>query len=447
MSDAADSGSHISVVNEEGQVEKRYVPSTNSIKRIILLPLENKSNNQDIQWLTFALPQILKSDLEQDSRVIGIAPESLNNLYDEYSVQLDRTPPFSIQRKIALDNYTNYFMNGEIEKSGENYLVTTRLINTVDGKEVYTKSYENVDPLNIVDQISEDFRSEVYVENELGDQFIDLPVSNLYTNSLDALEAYTEGIQSLYFKADISEAIVQQTKAITIDPKFAVAHSTLGICHIYNNDGQKAKASFKNAMNLKDMLSERMQFLIKYSNVGYENPVKATGLLEMWSQLYPMDYMPYNFLITIYQRTNELEKAKETALRALENGHSGSLLLTLAYMENQQGNFEASEKYYARYEKEFPHKKKDNLGRGNIFMAQGEFDKAQAHFEKMYILESDNANIIRKLAEIQGKKGNFDKQLELLDEALSYEKQLSDSVYIYRQQEAVYYQQGHKSGR
>jgi tetratricopeptide (TPR) repeat protein len=155
-----------------------------------------------------------------------------------------------------------------------------------------------------------------------------------------------------------------------------------------------------------------------------------------------MDYIPYNYLIMWYGRLNELDKAKKTALRALDEGHTGQLLLTLAGMENQAGDYDQAEAYYKRFAKEFPHKSKDVTGLGNTYLARGDFEKAQVYFERMNLLEPTNTNVIRKLAEIQGKKGNYDKQLALYKEALSLEKQLSDSITIFQEIEAVYMEKG-----
>ena len=441
-SDLGNTGSKVSVVNEEGLEVERVIPNTSVIKRVILLPLEFKGTDNEEQWLTFAIPEILGSDLEQDNRLNAISPLALANEYDEYSAQLNHTLPFSIQRKIASDNYSDYFMNGILEKNGEAYQVSTTLFNTKDGKEVYTKKYENANPIDIVDLISEDFRNEIYIENELDDNFIDLPVSNLYTNSLEALKFYTKGIQQAHFNKNFKAALDNGEKAIQSDPNFAYAYAKVSEYLLFLNQVAESKVVIGKAMQLKDVLSERMQFSVKFHYMDFESPVKALTLLEMWSQLYPKDFKPYSLLINLYKRRSEIEKAKTTALRALDNGHTGSLLLTLANIENAQGNSEMAIEYYDRFEKEFPHKVKDIFGKGNVYLAQGDFDRAQDHFEKLYLLNPDKADIIKKLADIQGKKGNFKKQLEKIDEALVHEKQFQDSVALMQKKEFVYYNLG-----
>lgn len=437
-SDLNNSASKVMVVNEEGESIERVVPNTSVIKRIVLLPWDFNSTDPEKKWLTFALPQILSSDLEQDNRLIAINPKALAGDYKEYKVQLSRNLPFSIQRKIASDKYCDYFLTGTLEKNGENYLVTTTLFNTKDGKEFYQKKYENPDPIHIVDLISEDFRKELYIENELDENFIDLPVSNLYTNSLAALKFYTESIKQAYFNNNYKAAIENAEKAVTEDPNFALAYAGLSDYNMYLNNISLSKEAVSKAMQLKDALSERMQFAIKYGYMNLESPVKALNLLEMWSQLYPKDYKPYNLLIDLYQARSETEKAKNTALRALDNGHTGQLLLILANLENAQGNMESAQKYYEQFEKDFPHKVKEIFGKGNIYMSQGEFDKAEDHFEKLHLLNPDKSNIIKKLADIQGKKGNFEMQLTKLDQAIALENQFEDSIALMRSKEMVY---------
>lgn len=75
--------SKVSLVNEEGKTIERLVPNISAIKRVILIPMDYKGKDPEIQWLTFALPDILGSDLEQDSRLISIGSKTLSAEYDE----------------------------------------------------------------------------------------------------------------------------------------------------------------------------------------------------------------------------------------------------------------------------------------------------------------------------------------------------------------------------
>lgn len=428
----------VAVIDEEGQEIERLIPHHSSSRRVTLLPWDNQLNDPEARWMSYTLPQILGADLEQDQRLISITPRDLAADYNEYNAKLNVKPPFSIQRKIASDQYSDYFLDGSIKKEGDNYQVTTTLFNTKDGKEFYSKEYKNADPLTIIDQISEDFRNEVYVENELEDDFIDLPVSNLFTNSLEALKYFGQSLQQAYYSNNKSAAADNATKAINIDPNFAMANFYLCEYLVQINKVAESKAAITRAMEMKDMLNERMQFEIKVGYMTFESLDKALALLEMWSQLYPRDFKPYNLLMMLYDMRSEAEKSRQTALRALENGHTGSVLLKLAKLENAQGNQEEAKKYYQQFEKEFPHKAKNMFGEGNIYMSTGEFDKAQEHFEKLHLLNPDKSNILAKLAEIQGKKGNFQKQLSLYDDALRTEKQFLDSIRTMQKKEMVY---------
>ncbi len=430
--------SKVSVVNEEGQTVERVVPHVSSIKRVVLLPWDNEIEDEVQNWIGFGLPILVEADLEQDTRVIAISPQSLSEEMQEYNIKPDQKIPFAIKRKIAVDNYSDYFLEGKLSQTEDNYELVTTLYSTKDGKPIYSKEYTNSNPIEMVDNISQDFRKEVYVENELQEDFVDLPASNLYTSSLEALKAYTLGVQASSFQRNMATAISQIQTAISLDPNFAIAYATLSNYLLSTNQMKEAKEASKKAMQLEDMLSEPLQFVVKHGYMKLESPPKAIALLEMWSQIYPKDYTPYSYLISSYRQNGQAEKALLTAQRAHENGHSGSLLLTLASLENAMGNLQEAKKYYDQFEKEFPNKIKDTFGKGNLYMAQGDFSKAKEHFEKLLLLDPDKANIISKLAEIEGHYGNFDRQLELLDEALKNEKQFVDSLTILQKKELVY---------
>ena len=347
----------ISVVNEEGETVERTVPNLSSIRRVVLLSWDNKLEDPEDQWMSYTLPEILGSDLEQDHRLVSISPKAIASDYAEYSASPITNTPFSIQRKIASDKYCDYFLNGKIEKEGDNYQITASLFNTKSGKEFYGKKYEGQNPLDIVDEISEDFRKEVYVENELDENFVDLPVSDLYSSSLEALKYFGQSFFKADYENNINAAIANTRQAIKIDPKFALAHFSLCDYLFRTNQIGESKQSIEKAMELKSGLPERMQLGIKSTYMSFDSSAggsKAISLLEMWSQLYPKEIEPYELLLMFYKMLNETEKAKETALRALENGHRGSMLLTLANMENAQGNSDKAIEYYDQFEKEFP---------------------------------------------------------------------------------------------
>lgn len=432
----------VTVTNEEGQVEERLVPKSAFIRRVTILPWENKTGETEEDWLKLALPTMLDSDLEQDNRIIGVAPDDLNSEYDHYGYSIDAPIPLSIQRKMAQDNYTDFFLTGQLMKEGEDYIAKVGLYTTSDGKAFYNKEYRNSDPLNLVDDITDGFRSEVYVKDNQDKRFVDLPTSNLYSNSTEALKLYHEAVRKMGFENETAEGAALLQKATEIDPSFAMAYSKLCDALFLINQTDASKQAIEKAMKYKDALSERQQLKIKYTYQSFSSIEKAMALARMWQQLYPSDYKPYNYLIFLHQRRGEVDKAKKVGEMALENGHTGKILLTLAKLETLQGNTEGAIKYYERFAQEFPGKSKEVSGIGDIYLSTGEFDKALVHFEKMRLMNPDDINIQLKQASVAGKLEGSEQEWQLLNEALKDASTKRDSISVLSAQERLLHNTG-----
>src|ERR1017187_1129341 len=91
-------------------------------------------------------------------------------------------------------------------------------------------------------------------------QKYDAPAENATTTSLEALRAYSLGDRAMYSRADNATAIPLFQRAISLDPKFAMAYARLGNC--YGNLGQRAGAdeNLRKAYELREKVSEREKF-------------------------------------------------------------------------------------------------------------------------------------------------------------------------------------------
>jgi tetratricopeptide (TPR) repeat protein len=137
------------------------------------------------------------------------------------------------------------------------------------------------------------------------------------TSSLDALKAYTLGVQQRA-KGDEGLAIPFFKKAIELDPSFALAYARLGT--VYSNIGETtlAREHIRRAYELKDHATEREKLYIsdRYFATVLGDLTKEREVLEVYRQTYPRDFTPVNNLSVVYGSTGELQKALETALEA-----------------------------------------------------------------------------------------------------------------------------------
>ena len=106
-------------------------------------------------------------------------------------------------------------------------------------------------------------------------QKYDVPLENVTTPSLQALQAYSFGYRATIVKSDDTSAIPFFQKATNLDPNFAMAYALLGQNYINLGESARAAESTRKAYELRDRTSEREKLAIATS---YEQLV--TGNLE-----------------------------------------------------------------------------------------------------------------------------------------------------------------------
>jgi tetratricopeptide (TPR) repeat protein len=137
-----------------------------------------------------------------------------------------------------------------------------------------------------------------------------VPIEEATTRSLEALRTYTVGVTRRAAGAEI-ESIPFFERAITLDPQFALAYTTLS--SIYGGLGEtpRSEAYARLAFEHRDGVSERERLFITYQ---YHDRVtgdqtKAREALEVWTRSYPRDYRPANALAVLLNRLGDYDRA------------------------------------------------------------------------------------------------------------------------------------------
>jgi tetratricopeptide (TPR) repeat protein len=146
-----------------------------------------------------------------------------------------------------------------------------------------------------------------------------VPIHEATTPSLDALKAFAAGIEKRASGSEI-ESIPFFERAISLDPKFALAYTTLS--SIYGGLGETgpgeeyARLAYEHRNNVSER--ERLFITYQYYDRVVGDQLKAREALEVWKQSYPLDYRPANALAVLLNRLGDYEHAIEAAQAALQ---------------------------------------------------------------------------------------------------------------------------------
>ena len=216
-----------------------------------------------------------------------------------------------------------------------------------------------------------------------------VPLEMATTSSLEALQAYSDGLRVLFSTGDAAALPLFQ-RAVAIDSNFAMAYAFMG--RIYGDLGEAALSaeSTSKAYALRKRISDQERFWITtaYDTQVTENLEKAQQTCEVWAQTYPGEVTPHTFLAgIIYPVFGKYQQAVVQAGTAIDlDPNYGIASYILAWRYQDLNRFEDARKTLRDGEGRLnlPHLL---LGRYNLAFATGD----EAEMDKVVALSRENA--------------------------------------------------------
>jgi serine/threonine protein kinase/Flp pilus assembly protein TadD len=157
---------------------------------------------------------------------------------------------------------------------------------------------------------------------------------NVTTPSLEALQAYTLGKQTMDVANDYAAAIPLFERAVSLDPNFAMAYLRLAQSYQPLSENDRCAENARKAYTLRERVSETEKLGIAsfYELVVTGDLEAARTSFQAWAQTYPRDEDPQVYLWFTYTAMGDYPKANAAALQALHlNPASGNNVVNLAY--------------------------------------------------------------------------------------------------------------------
>ena len=432
----------VTIINEEGKAIVRAIPNQSLTKRLVIFPFQGEGIEK---WQALGWAMLQSLDIEQDNRISTFNGfhSYFKYLVEDYNYTLFDKIPFAIQRKIAQDNLSDYWITCTISDS-----LRYKVYSSADGIEFLSKSYPKGDIYAPMDDFTESLEGALFNKEIFGDRknMVDLPASQLLNASEEAMELYYKAKIISYLENDHIKALDLIKKAIKIDPNFALGHAQYGIVEFYNGNTKATIPALEKAMSLMAALPERLQFGIKSGYYSFNNDTeKEIRLLEMWRKLYPHDYNPYEQLFEQYKTIGKLEEANKIGEEALAAGHQGPMLLKLARLNMSLSKLDKAEAYLTTYQTTYPDKAGDTKELGILYAQKGQLDKAIKFYEELTVLNPSDHMAYLYLADAQKENGAFVEAEKTIQTALRVSNNLQDTIETYNELESILAEQGKMS--
>ncbi len=266
------------------------------------------------------LKQALRVQLEQSPFLNALSEEKASQTLGFMGRPRDTQLTTAVAREVCLRTGSTAMLLGSIGMLGSHYVISLDAVNCQSGDSLGTEMSEADSREHVLTALGE---AAAKMRARLGEslasiQKYDAPVEQVTTASLEALQAYSLGMKTLYTQGDAS-AIPFLKRATELDPNFALAHAILGNLSANLNQPTQGMASIKKAYELRGRVSEREKLNIEvfYHSRYTGDMEKAAQVCEVWKQTYPRDVAPHVWLGNVYQILGRFEKALEECREAM----------------------------------------------------------------------------------------------------------------------------------
>ncbi len=302
---------------------------------VVLADFTNKTGDPVFDG---TLRQGLSAQLEQSPFLSLISDEHIAQTLTLMSQPKDARLTQELSQEICQRTGSAATIEGSIATLGSQYVIGLKAMNCHTGEllaqeQVTANGKEQV--LSALGSAAAKLRQKLG-ESLASVQKYEAPPEDVTTSSLEALQAYSLGMQATNVTNDYIAAITFFERATTLDPKFAMAYLRLGQAYQPQGELVRAAESTRKAYQLRERTSEKEKLAISsfYEYVVTGNLDAARSSYELWASTFPRDDEPQNSLWFIDAAFGEYERSHAGALEAAKlNPGSANNIVSVVYSD------------------------------------------------------------------------------------------------------------------
>ena len=421
----------VTFTDEEGQIIEREVPKGEFRKRLALFHFENESGDSTRNWLRQGLPGMVSYDLEQDMYLVSKSgfPDPLQ----EAGYSGGWGVPLVVKMKIARERHYRHLLTGSFTKVADTLKVVATLYETETGKPVARAEISGTNVFDLIDRLSSRVKRDLGIPTYHIEKTEDFPVAEGLTSSVPAARAFYRGVYAWRFDEDLQGAVEHFEVAVREDPTFALAHAYLSDLYWMFGRAADGAQSLRSALQFSEKLPESFRYWVKYEYHFRNEDIKAAlEHAKDWVRLFPESIEAHEALVFASSLVNDPDLAISECEVILElNPGRHDLWLVIAELYVSKGEYGEAREYAGMYADRFPDQYKAHTALGDIDLAVGDFASAKSNYEKARRIELEEISILRRLADLESKLGDFEAAREQLELALEVSKTAEDRAEIH----------------
>lgn len=399
----------VTVEDENGVALERKI-AARDYRHVIQLAFPNTDTlAEDDAWLGLALAFLLENDLFQNPFAELRSPWESESVVARAGIEDPRQLPRAMVREIAQRNRADFHTLSSLELDGADLVLRLELVRTQQGDEQARATFRNPDLFALVDEVTVWLREEMGLPRTDGDDFPDLPVAELITQSPEVMRPLVAGLGALMFDRDFEAAREHLEAAVALDPTCASAHTMLFGALAQLNRYEQAIPSIDAAMQHAYRLSERMQFLVRTQYYGAHQEVdKAFAVLEMWRKLIPGDAVVYRLLAMNHRIVGQPRRAVNALDHLLEIMPDDEPALTeRADLMRELGDPAGAQRALERLVELQPNESRHHLALASALLDQGLLRGARQQAEQAQLLDPTNFDARLFVVDLEIREGRL----------------------------------------
>jgi eukaryotic-like serine/threonine-protein kinase len=294
-----------------------------------------------------------------------------------------------VAREVCVRTSSKAMLAGSISSLGTQYVIGLKAVNCNSGDALAQAQVQAAAKEQVLEALG---KAATRLREKLGEslstvQKYDTSLEQATTPSLEALQAFSEGVKIVRQKGDTAALPLFQ-RAIELDPHFAAAYAALGVSYSDLNEDGMASENLKRAYELRERASERERYRISasYYTHATEEPEKAIQVYEQWARAYPRDSVPPHSLGFNYMVLGQWDKALAETVEAIRLNPTAATYVNLVGIHAALNQLEEAK---ATYEQALARKLEKPGLHGNRYLVA--------------FLERDAAEMQRQVAWARGK--------------------------------------------
>jgi len=315
-------------------------PALTANDRILIADFSNSTGDTVFDD---ALKQALSVSLSQSPYLNILSDTKIRGILKLMTKPAETKLTGDVAREVCQRAGGKGYITGSIAKLDTEYVVGLQAVDCATGDSIareQVKAGNRDGVLNALDRAGSDLRSKLGESLKTVKEF-DTPLLEATTPSLDALRAYSLGLQA--DEVNDATAVPFFKRAIELDPEFASAYSAIAACYRNMGESGLARENFSKAFELREHVSEREKLLIsaRYYNYVTGELQKAIETYQLWIQAYPSDAGARANLGGLYGASGQFEKSIELTREALRlDPDGGANYSNLVLAQASLGRFE-----------------------------------------------------------------------------------------------------------